>query len=429
MTFSYSEIGQRLTARSGIVELMDDLGHALAGGAEMKMLGGGQPAQIPEMNATWQRRLVEMLAEPGGMEQALTRYDPPAGNRGFRDAVAGLFRSEFGWPLSGDHVAVTAGGQAAFFQLFNLLAGPMPDGSHKRILLPLVPEYIGYADQGLDEGLFHSVAPRILEMGPHEFKYAVDFDELEVTPDIAAICASRPTNPTGNVLTDAEVAHLSDLAKRHGIPLILDNAYGAPFPGIIFAEATPFWDEHVILTLSLSKLGLPATRTGIVIGPPEIIRAMSSMNAITGLSNTNIGQQITLPLLESGEILRLSREVVRPFYQEKCQRALAAVAEAFREDFPWRVHRAEGALFLWLWFPGLPVSSAELYERLKRRGVLVIPGHYFFFGLDDRDWRHRQECVRLSYAMDEQVVHDGLRILAEEVRACFAAAVSLPGAE
>jgi valine--pyruvate aminotransferase len=244
----------------------------------------------------------------------------------------------------------------------------------------------------------------------------VDFDNLEVTQDIAAICASRPTNPTGNVVTDDEVAKLSALAKRHDIPLILDNAYGAPFPGILFADINPFWEEHVVLTFSLSKIGLPGARTGIVIGPPEIIRALGSMSAIAGLSNPNIGQQIALPLIESGEILRLSKEVVRPFYQEKNQLARAAAEEAFGDDIEWRMHRSEGALFLWFWFPGLPITSMELYQRLKKREVLVIPGHYFFFGHDDPSWKHRDECIRVSYAMDEAVVRDGLKIIAEEVR-------------
>ena len=247
----------------------------------------------------------------------------------------------------------------------------------------------------------------------------MDFDKLEVTPDVAAICASRPTNPTGNVLTDEEIFRLSGLAAAHGIPLILDNAYGAPFPGIIFAEATPFWAEHVILTLSLSKIGLPGTRTGMVIGPPEIIRALGSMSAIIGLANPNIGQQIILPLLESGDILRLSRDVVKPYYAEKCRLARQAAFEEFAEDFEWYMHRSEGALFLWLWFPGLPITASQLYERLKQRGVLVVSGHYFFFGDDDApDWPHRHECLRVSYAMDENVVRDGLRIIAEEVRRC-----------
>jgi valine--pyruvate aminotransferase len=417
MAYEFSQFGRHLGCGSGIEELMDDLGHALAsGGPDLKMLGGGQPARIPEVNAVWRRRLEELMEESGGLDRALTSYDPPRGNPQFLKAIADLFRETFGWDLGPENVAVTSGGQTAFYFLFNLLAGEMPDGSRRKILLPLVPEYIGYSNQGVSGELFRAVTPLIEKTGAHEFKYRVDFDNLEVTPDIAAICASRPTNPTGNVLTDEEVSRLSDIAKAHNIPLIIDNAYGAPFPGIIFADATPFWEKHVVLTYSLSKIGLPGTRTGIVIGPPEIIRALGSMSAIAGLSNPNIGQQITLPLIQSGEILRLSREVVKPFYQEKCRLARQAAAEAFGDDIEWFMHRSEGALFLWFWFPGLPIASKELYERLKAREVLVIPGHYFFFGHDDADWRHRHECIRVSYAMDEAVVRDGLRIIAEEVR-------------
>jgi valine--pyruvate aminotransferase len=110
--------------------------------------------------------------------------------------------------------------------------------------------------------------------------------------------------------------------------------------------------------------------------------------------------------------------VVRPFYLEKNRLARQAAEEAFGDDIEWRMHRSEGALFLWLWFPGLPITSMELYERLKKREVLVIPGHYFFFGHEDAAWRHRHECIRVSYAMDEAVVRDGLKIIADEVRRC-----------
>ena len=421
MSFDFSDFGGHLGKGSGIESLMEDLGQALAkGGPGLKMLGGGQPARIPVVDAVWRRRMMELLEEDGGLERSLTRYDPPRGNPRFLEAVAKLFRETFGWPVGPENVAVTCGGQTAFFFLFNLLAGVMPDGSRRRILLPLVPEYIGYSDQGVQGGLFRAVAPRIETDGEHDFKYRVDFERLEITPDIAAICASRPTNPTGNVLTDGEVVRLAQLAAEHRIPLILDNAYGLPFPGIVFAdEATPFYDEHVILTMSLSKIGLPGTRTGIVIGPPEMIRALGSMSAIAGLANPNLGQQLTAPLMESGELLRMSREWVRPFYEEASRRARAAAAEIFAEvlgeRIAWRMHRTEGALFLWLWFPGLPIPSKLLYERLKEREVLVVPGEYFFFGHEEAGWRHREECLRVSYAMDPAVVRDGLRVIAEEV--------------
>ena len=57
---------QGLCTGSGIGELMEDLGLALAAGGErMCMLGGGQPAHIPEIDAVWRRRMEEIMAEDG----------------------------------------------------------------------------------------------------------------------------------------------------------------------------------------------------------------------------------------------------------------------------------------------------------------------------------------------------------------------------
>lgn len=404
---------------------MEDLGAALAaGGDQVRMLGGGQPARIPAVEAVWRRRVEELLSDGScGLARMATCYDPPRGNAGFLAAVAGMLRREYGWDVGPEHVAVTAGGQTAFFFLFNLLAGGMEDASRRRVLLPLVPEYIGYAALGAEGPLFDTVEPQLELDGDHGFKYRVNFDALRVQNDHAVICASRPTNPTGNVLTDGEVRHLADLAAQQGIPLILDHAYGFPFPGLLFEPVEPFWQSHVLLVMSLSKIGLPGCRTGIVVGPPEIIRALGSMSAIVGLANPNFGQAVVQPLIESGEILQLSRDVVKPYYASRCETARAAVHELFGERFPWRLHRSEGAMFLWLWFPGLPISSQQLYERLKQRGVLVVPGEHFFFGLSDA--AHGRECLRVSYATEPQIVRAGLEIIAEEVESAWRACGSM----
>lgn len=124
--------------------------------------------------------------------------------------------------------------------------------------------------------------------------------------------------------------------------------------------------------------------------------------------------------MRSGEILSLSREQVRPWYEAKMRKAVAMLHEAFGNACPWSIHRPEGAMFLWLWFPGLPITSHELYQRLKGRGVLVVSGHYFFPGLpDDEDWPHRHECLRVTYSQDDEAVAEGLRVIAEEVRQCY----------
>ena len=75
-------------------------------------------------------------------------------------------------------------------------------------------------------------------------------------------------------------------------------------------------------------------------------------------------------------------------------------------------------MFLWLWFEGLPITTRELYNRLKARGVLVVPGEFFFFGLDE-PWRHRDECIRINYAHAPDDVRRGIRIIAEEVRRAY----------
>ena len=415
-----STFGKNLCEGSGIGELMDDLGEALAGGENMRMLGGGQPAHVPEMDAVWRQRMEEIAAEEGGLEKMLGNYDAPAGGEAFRSALASLFKKEFGWDVTYENFAVTMGGQTAFFFLFNALAGRFSDGRRKKILLPLLPEYIGYANQAVGEDFFEAIPAKIEKQGDHGFKYRVDFETLNPGDEIAAICVSRPTNPSGNVLTDDEIKRLRGIARERGIPLIIDNAYGAPFPNIIFSEVAPVWDKDMILTLSLSKIGLPGTRTGIVVASKEVCRAVSSMTSIVGLANGNVGQEIMRPLIESGEVLRLSQEVVKPFYEEKSKQAQEWISQYFGEKFPYFVHRSEGALFLWIWFEGLPIPTKELYQRLKERSVLVVPGEYFFFGLPEgTEWAHTRECIRMTYTMPPKMVEEAIEIIAEEVEKAF----------
>lgn len=305
--------------------------------------------------------------------------------------------------------------------LFALLAGPPAadaakrSRSRKRILFPLMPEYIGYADQALHPDDFVACLPRIEQIDEHTHKYHIDFDALDLT-DVAAICVSRPTNPSGNVLTDDEIERLDALAHANDVPLLIDNAYGTPFPDIIFTDARPRWNDNIVLSMSLSKIGLPSLRTGIVVANPEIIRALSAMNAILSLANGTVGQAITECLFESGEILEMSRTIIRPFYRRKRDHAVAKIRTEFDGKFPYSMHRPEGSLFLWVWFKDLPGTTLELYERLKARDVIVVPGRYFSFGLD-RPWDHTDRCIRINYAMEDGDVERGIEIIAEEAKA------------
>ena len=418
-SFKLSSFGERYAGQTGILDLMRDLSEPPAlPGAPFSMLGGGNPAIIPEVEAAWKESLSAILASPA-FSRLVGAYDSQIGPSGFRAALAERFAAEYGWPVTERNIGIVNGSQIAAFYLLNMFSGPYPDGARRRILLPVVPEYVGYADQGLDPACFTGRRPSIQKLGERSFKYRVDFDSLELDGSVGAICVSRPTNPTGNVLTDDEVRQLAAMAGSRGIPLILDNAYGLPFPGIIFREARPIWNEDVALCMSLSKIGLPALRTGIVVAREELIDALSATNAIVSLATGSLGPAIAQSLLSSGELLRLSREVVGPYYAAKSKRALETIA-AELEGLPWRAHESEGAIFLWLWLEGLPIPSRELYLRLKSRNVIVLPGEAFFFGLEE-DWPHSRECLRLNYSGDEELFARGIRILGEELRAAYSA--------
>ena len=426
-----SNFGRKLTEKSGIVDLMNDLGEAVALRPDMLMLGGGNPAAIPEMQALWRESAGAFLSNQPAFDKSLASYDSPQGDPFFLDAVASMFRDRFHLPIASENVAVVSGAQLGMFCLLNLLAGEAPGGRKRKVLIPASPEYVGYADMGVEPDLFVACPAKITYPDPNDlstFKYVVDFEALEdlvQTEDVAAVLVSRPTNPSGNVLTRDELAKLERLAERIDAWLIIDNAYGGPFPGIIEDEKeldSVFWGKRTILTYSLSKIGLPGLRTGFIIAPSEIVERITSLTAIVGLANGSLGQRIAQPFFETGKILDVSRTIVRPYYQRRRRRAVERLKDEFKKaGIDARIHKSEGSFFLLAWFPELQSGSRTLYRLLKERGVLVIPCDEFFYGLPiaERSTRNfifeasRTQMLRISFSAPEETVEKGFQMIAQ----------------
>lgn len=414
-TMKLSDTGKKLSQDAGILRLMDDLGQALSSGAPQAMFGGGTPAHIPEVTAAYEQSLRAIVDDPLQLAAMLGNYDTPQGYEGFIRAALHFFNDTYSWGITADNIAITPGSQSGFFMLFNLLAG-QTGGIKRRIMLPLVPEYIGYVDQVVEPDGFVSIRPAIEKRGAHEFKYRVDLNRLTVDETIAALCVSRPTNPSGNVLTDEEMCLLSDKAAAAGVPLIIDNAYGLPFPGVMNVSATLPWNNNTVLSFSLSKVGLPSSRVGVFVGPPELMRALSSANAILNLASPSFGQYVVAPLLENGELQRLSERYIRPYYFERAERMRRLLHEQLPDGIPWRLHVYEGSYFFWLWCEDARKTSMDMYDYLKQRGVIVVPGEYFFPGQDTGKWPHARECLRLNFARPDAEQDAGVIVLADMMR-------------
>jgi valine--pyruvate aminotransferase len=412
---------------------MEDLGDALNQQPDLIFMGGGNPAQLTAVEDCLASHIQSIANDPSAFHKLIGEYQPPQGDPGFRKVLA-AFLSKFyssndastqesACPISADNIAISNGGQSAFFSLFNMFAGytdkPVNNElqsltTHKRILLPMVPDYLGYADTGLDSGMFQSLRPIIEDHEPPFFKYKIDFDALELDENIAAVCLSRPANPSGNIVTDQEIAELKKRCRAYNIPLIIDLAYGSPFPDVTFVNHSLAWDEQTIFVLSLSKLGLPGVRTGIVIAAPDIIKRFSRATANLSLAPSNLGPALCKSLIQSGDLSRLIESSIRPYYHQKMQQTVDYLLSILN-DLPVKIHKPEGAFFLWLWFQNLPLSSQQLYKNLKEKGVLILSGHHFFEPLGEDNWEHRDQCIRLSYCQPWEKIKDGIDILVSEL--------------
>lgn len=426
----FSDFGKKLTGESGILQLMDDIGKPLPAGVKPYRLGGGNPARIPQVEKLYRERMEKIMGHKDDFEKLIGLYDSPQGRVEFIECVAEYLSKTYGWKIGPENVAVANGSQSAFFYIFNLLSGTFSDGKKsfkKTIVLPLVPEYIGYADQGIERGQFVGIPSTCQYEKDKTFKYHVDFDALESYMErhsnVGALCVSRPTNPTGNVLTDDEIKRLSKIARKHGVPLMIDNAYGLPWPDIIFTDdAAPYWDPNVILSMSLSKIGLPSLRTGIVVADKKIIKAIGNINAIAALASGSVGQAIAAPLIKNGTLIECAQKYVRPFYQKKSIATQKAIHNFFAGT-NYYVHKSEGSIFQWLLMPDLKITTMKFYSELKKRGVIVVPGEYFFFGsAPDKslppvnEHPHYSKCLRLNYAVDQKETEGGLKIIADLYR-------------
>ena len=412
-----SKFGTKFTQQSGINQLMVDLSQAYSSNhPDLCMLGGGNPAFIPEAQTLFGQEM-QRLIESNLFERMVGIYDGPHGEQSFRDVLADYLNTTFGWSISANNISLTNGSQNSFFYLFNALAGEMPDGSFKKIMFPLSPEYVGYADSGLSDDMFMSHRPNIELLDNKQFKYRVDFDQLKITDEVGAICLSRPTNPTGNVVSNQELAKLDELARANNIPLIIDNAYGHPFPNVIYSDAQLHWNDNTVLCLSLSKLGLPGARTGIVIANEEITNTISALSGIITLAPNSVGAALMTRMIQDGEMAHLTDNIIKPFYRSQLDAAIEVFNDVFA-DLPVLMHKPEGAFFVWLWCQDLPISTKDLYARLKKQQVFVIPGEDFFIDIDP-SWQHTKECLRINYGQPTERLRMGFEKIAAELRQLY----------
>jgi len=224
------------------------------------------------------------------------------------------------------------------------------------------------------------------------------------------VVTSNFQNPTGATVSIAGRRAILEAARRAGVPVIENDAYGdLRYTG----DALPAMKEldtegGTVLLRSFSKVSFPGLRVGWALGPKTLIDRLRAAKEATDLHTDQLSQAILLEFAESGRLEEHRARVLKAGTER-----LTATLEACREFLPSgsRWTRPDGGMNVWVRLPE-PLDAGELLARAQRAGVAYLPGRFFAVG------RMEPGALRLSFAgLTPEEIRRGLRILGTLTRA------------
>ncbi len=235
--------------------------------------------------------------------------------------------------------------------------------------------------------------------------WALDVAALDeaVGPDTKMICVCNPNNPTGRIMSEAEMDAVVAAAERSGAWLLADEVYrGAERER---DEETPsFYGRYdkVLAQGSMSKAyGLPGLRVGWTVGPAAGVADMWRRHEYTTIATTMLSNHLTATALSPKvrpQILARTRLLLKGGY--------GLLGEWLSEqDGVFQGTPPDAAAIAFLKYD-LDINSTAWMEQLRdQRGVLLVPGDHF----------GRDKHSRLSCAVPEPELVDGLARIHESV--------------
>jgi len=198
-----------------------------------------------------------------------THYTPAPGRRHLREAIAAAHRARTGQPVDADNVIFLAGAQNALFAASLCIAAP---GDEVIALEPLYPSYPATLEV--------SGARMVRVAAPAANGFRVDLKALEaaITPRTRALFYATPNNPSGVILSEADLAVIGALARRHALWVVADEVYAGLAPGGRVPSLAAELPEQVVTISSLSKShSMPGWRAGWLVGPRQLVTHAEAM--------------------------------------------------------------------------------------------------------------------------------------------------------
>jgi aspartate aminotransferase len=333
------------------------------------------------------------------IEKNFTRYTAVAGIPEVRKAIVDRHAADFGTAYTVEECVFTTGGKLALFNAIQVLVDHGDE-----VILP-VPYWVSFKD------IIQYAGGKVVYVESEEsenFRITAKMIEAAITPRTKVIILNTPSNPSGAVVSVADLEAIVRLAHARGIYLLLDECYVyLSFNGEIVSGGS-FTDckEHVLVLGSLSKTyAMTGWRAGFALGPKQIISAMSKLQSQSTSNAASMVQRASIAALTGSQACVAE---MRADYITLRDRVL----EGFRSIPGLTCTVPEGAFYVYpnvsaFFGKGGIQSAADVAARLLSEAhVVVVPGEAF----------GTAEHIRLSYAVSAEVIDKGV----ERMRSFFA---------
>jgi aspartate aminotransferase len=330
------------------------------------------------------------------IEKNFSRYTAVPGIPEVRKAIVERHAADFGSNFAVDECVFTTGGKLALFNAIQVLVDHGDE-----VVLP-VPYWVSFKD------IIEYAGGKVVYVESDEredFRITAKMIEAAITPKTKAIILNTPSNPSGAVVSAADLEAIVRLAHARGIYLLLDECYayltyaGKPVSGGTFTDCK----EHVVILGSLSKTyAMTGWRAGFALGPKQIISAMSKLQSQSTSNATSFVQKAAVAALTGpqqcvvemrGEFLKLRDRVVAGL------KTIPGISCSVPQG-AFYVYPNVSAFF---GKGGLKTASDVAAKLLSDARVVVVPGEAF--GTSDH--------IRLSYAVTADVVDEGVKRMRE----------------
>lgn len=336
-------------------------------------------------------------------QDPVLRYAPSPGHPELVEAIRDYYEN-LGVSYESEDILITNGGSEA---LQILMLCILDEGSEVIVPEPFYPNYHTFI-----QGAGGRIRP--LPASAEDSYHFTDLERLEkqINPHTRAILFTNPGNPTGAVLSEAELRLLADVAKKHGLYLIGDEVYrefvyqGAPSPTIgAFTDV----EENTVVIDSVSKrFSACGARVGALITKNRELREQA-LKFCQG--------RLAAPTLDQIAAAALYR-IDRCYFKESCAEYQA------RRDIVYNklvqipgvyCQKPQGAFYI---MARLPVDDTQKFQRWllrefdsRKETVIFAPGEGFYA----TPGMGRNE-VRIAYVLEPSLLERAIDILAEGIQ-------------